>query len=375
MDSMRPEGATAKPHLLSLGPAALKDLSAQWGEPAFRGAQLAHWVYQERIFAPDAMSNLPKAFRTRLLTEFDCEMPEIKSRLNSADGASKLLLGSERGLIEAVILRYEGRTSLCVSSQVGCKLACSFCQTGKLGFVRHLSAAEILCQYALADTIVRAEGRRISHVVFMGMGEPLDNYDNVVDAVNRLTGKDAFGLSVRNVTVSTSGIVPKIRSLATDVRAALAVSLHATRDDLRTELMPINRKYPLAELKAALIDYQKATNDKLTIEYIMIKDKNCGLREAKELVRFLQGLSVKVNLIPFNAHPGLPYERPSDEDIRAFQLHLAERSIPAPVRYSKGGEVSAACGQLAAKVAESLLQSPLRARVLTPKVQETASIS
>src|SRR5690606_19997020 len=157
----------------------------------------------------------------------------------SQDGSSKLLIASERGLIESVILRYEGRTSLCVSSQVGCKLACSFCQTGKLGFVRHLSAAEILAQYVLADQIVRGEGRRISHVVFMGMGEPLDNYAAVVDAVNRLTGKDAFGLSSRNVTISTSGIVPKIRTLASDVKAALAISLHAARDDLRSELMPI----------------------------------------------------------------------------------------------------------------------------------------
>lgn len=354
-----------RPHLLSLSGAELKAWAKAAGEPGFRGDQLASWVYERRVVDPDAMSNLPGSLRAKLKDAFVTALPEIKDRLESKDGSTKLLLGSNRGLIEAVILRYDGRTSLCVSSQVGCKLACSFCQTGKLGFVRHLSTAEILAQYIIADTIVRPEGRRISHIVFMGMGEPLDNYDNVVTAVKRLVGKDAFGLSNRNVTVSTSGIVPKIKELAKDADCALAVSLHAARDELRTELMPINRKWPLSDLKAALLDYQGVTGDKVTIEYILIKDKNCGIREAKELVRFIHGLRAKVNLIPFNAHPGVPYERPSDEEIRAFQSYLAERSIPAPVRYSKGLDVSAACGQLAAKVAESLGETPLRARVLT----------
>lgn len=362
-----------KPHLLSQGPAELKAWALQAGEPGFRGAQLASWVYERRVVDPDAMSNLPATFRAKLKEAFATDLPEIKDRLESKDGSTKLLLASDRGLIEAVILRYEGRTSLCVSSQVGCKLACSFCQTGKLGFVRHLTTAEILAQYIIADTIVRPEGRRVSHIVFMGMGEPLDNYDNVVTAVGRLTGKDCFGLSTRNVTVSTSGIVPKIRELAKDADCALAVSLHASRDELRTELMPINRKWSLEDLKAALLDYQKATGDKITIEYILIKDKNCGPREAKELVRFIHGLRAKVNLIPFNAHPGMPYQRPSDDEIRAFQSYLAERSIPAPVRYSKGLDVSAACGQLAAKVADSLALTPLRARVLTPSVAAPTS--
>jgi 23S rRNA (adenine2503-C2)-methyltransferase len=310
------------------------------------------------------MTNLPAALRARLSAELSWQLPEIRSRLDSADGSSKLLLASDRGLIESVILRYDGRTSLCISSQVGCRLACSFCQTGKLGFVRHLSTAEILGQVALADTIVRAEGRRLSHVVFMGMGEPLDNYENVVAATRRLTGKDGFALSARNVTISTSGLAPRIKTLATDVRAALAISLHAAREDLRTELMPINRRYPLPELKEALLHYQKTTGDKLTIEYILIKGKNSGPREAKELVRYLHGLRAKVNLIPFNAHPGLPYERPGEDEIRAFQKYLADRSFAAPVRYSKGLDVSAACGQLAAKEADTLAAAPRRASLL-----------
>ena len=361
--------ATAVPSFLSLAPDALKALLLSWGEPAFRAQQLHDWIYVKRVFSLSSMSNLSASLRQRLATHLDWQLPKIHSQMSGADGSTKLLLESERGFIEAVILRYDGRTSLCVSSQVGCKLACTFCQTGKLGFVRHLTAAEILAQFAIADQIVQPEGRRISHVVFMGMGEPLDNYANVVDAVNRLSGKEAFGLSVRNVTVSTSGLVPQIRTLAHDVRAALAVSLHAARDELRTELMPINRRYPLAELKAALLDYQKDSGDKLTIEYILIKDKNCGLREAKELVKFLHGLRAKVNLIPFNSHPGMPFDRPADEDIRTFQKYLSDRSIAAPVRYSKGLEVSGACGQLAAKVIQSISALPQREAVLNRQVQ------
>lgn len=360
----------SRPSFLTLTPGALKEKLAAMGEPGFRAGQVMDWLFKRRVFDPKAMSNLPAKLREMLETDYDWTLPSIKSRLESADGSTKLLLESERGLIEAVILRYENRTSLCVSSQVGCKLACSFCQTGKLGFVRHLSGSEILAQFALAQTIVAPEERKISHVVFMGMGEPLDNYDAVVQAVNQLTSKDAFALNPKNVTVSTSGIAPKILSLATDAKAALALSLHAARDELRTELMPINRKYPLAQLKEALLAYQKATGDKLTMEYILIKDKNCGIREAKELVKFLHGLRAKVNLIPFNSHPGMPYERPDDDTIRAFQKYLSDRSFAAPVRYSKGLDVSAACGQLAAKVQESLMQTPMRAAVLNKPATE-----
>lgn len=351
-------------HFLSLSPQALSDLVRSWGEPAYRAQQICSWVYEHHAISPDLMSNVPKALKQKLSAELDWRFFELDSRLDSADGSSKLLFKTERGLIEAVILRYEGRVSLCVSSQVGCKLACSFCQTGKLGFVRHLEGWEIAAQYMIAARIVKDEGRRLSHVVFMGMGEPLDNYANVVHAVRLLTGSGGFGLSARHVTVSTSGIVPRIKELAVDARAALAISLHAARDDLRTELMPINRRYDLAALKEALLSYQQATGDKVTIEYIMIRDKNCGLREARELVKFLHGLRAKVNLIPFNAHPGLPYERPAEDDIRAFQQYLADRSIAAPVRYSKGLDVSAACGQLAAKRLGELAAVPARGRVL-----------
>lgn len=364
-----------KPHFLSMSRMEYRDLFKQWSLPGFRADQLAEWVYKKGVRDPEQMSNLSKDLRQKLFLEIDWTLPTIVEKLDSQDGSTKLLLRSAKGqLIESVILRYENRTSLCVSSQVGCKLACDFCQTGKLGFVRHLERAEILSQLFMANQILEAEGLRVTHVVFMGMGEPLDNYDNTVGAANVMMAEDGFFLSARHVTLSTSGLAPEIERLATDSRAALAISLHAARDDLRTRLMPINRRYKLERLKEALLKYQKATDKKITIEYILIKDSNCGLQEAKELVRFLHGLQAKVNLIPFNAHPGLPYLRPSDEDIRLFQKYLADRSIPAPVRYSKGLDVSGACGQLAAKHAEEINSKPERKRLISGMIREAAEL-
>ena len=340
------------------------------GEKKFRAEQIQIWIKQKFVSDPEKMSNLGKNLQTKLLESFDWALPEAVDSLQSEDGSTKLLFKNSFGQkFESVILRYENRISLCVSSQVGCKLACTFCQTGKLGFFKNLTAGEILGQYYAASKIVRAETNennlhRISHVVYMGMGEPLDNYPAVLTSLKMLVGKDEFGLSWRHVTISTSGIAAKIPVLAEDVRVSLAVSLHAPRDELRSELMPINRKYPLEILKDSLKQYQDKTGDIITFEYILIKDKNCGLREAKELVGFLHGMKCKVNLIPFNAHPGLPHERPSPDEIRNFQKYLTERHIPAPVRYSKGLDVSAACGQLAAKTEASLMESPKRLSVV-----------
>ena len=364
-----------KPHFLASKHSEYRELFKAWGLPSYRADQVSQWIYKAAVHDPEQMSNLSKDLRQELFLKIDWSLPEIISCLNSQDGSTKLLLKSQKGhVIETVILRYEGRTSLCVSSQVGCKLACDFCQTGKLGFVRHLDRSEILAQVFLANQILRPEGLRVTHVVFMGMGEPLDNYTHTVSAADVLMEEDGFFLSARHVTLSTSGLAPEIERLATESRAALALSLHAARDELRTSLMPINRRYSLERLKTALLNYQKQTGKKITIEYILIKGKNCGLREAKELVRFLHGLKTKVNLIPFNAHPGMPYERPDEDEIRTFQKYLADRSIPAPVRYSKGLDVSAACGQLAAKHIDDLHTKPARQRLLDrPLPTETAS--
>ena len=352
---------TSKKHYLALSKQDFVDLFKEWGEAKFRANQVHSWIYEKGASSPEEMTNLSKKLRDKLFLELDWYLPEITSKLDSKDGSTKLLLKNrENRSIETVILRYDGRTSLCVSSQVGCKLACDFCQTGKLGFVAHLKKEEILGQMVIANNILKEEGLKVTHVVFMGMGEPFDNYDNAVSAANTMIAEECYNLAARHVTLSTSGLVPKIKALSEESKAALAISLHAARDDLRTQMMPINRKYNLAKLKESLVEYQEKTNRKITIEYILIKDLNCSIREAKDLVKFVHGLKVKVNLIPFNSHPGAEFQRPSDTSIREFQKYLADRSIPAPVRYSKGLDVSAACGQLAAKVAQNLDAKPER---------------
>ncbi|MGE0173048.1 MAG: 23S rRNA (adenine(2503)-C(2))-methyltransferase RlmN [Oligoflexales bacterium] len=359
------------PHVLSFKKKDWEDLLISVGEPAYRAKQLENWIYQKKVLAIESMSNLPKTLRDKIGSQVSAELPEIISRLESEDGTTKLLLrGKKLQSIETVIMRYEDRTSLCVSSQVGCKLACTFCQTGKLGFFRNLSADEILSQYFIADQIVSQEGRRVSHIVFMGMGEPFDNYDNVIQATNRFLDEDGLNLSHKHVTLSTSGIAPKIGQLAYDTKACLALSLHAATDELRSQIMPINRKYSLVELKEELLAYQQATNKKITIEYILIKDVNCSIKEAKALVRYVNGLKVKINLIPFNDHPGVDYKRPDTATIQAFQDYLKSRSLVATVRYSRGLGVSAACGQLAAKTGATLSNMPRRKDILVNATTE-----
>lgn len=353
-----------KQHILQLEHAELSSYLESIGAPRFRANQVWQWLYQKLCLSFDEMSNLSLKLRQNLQEDFSFSLPDIVTKLDSEDGATKLLLKADRGLIETVILRYENRVSVCVSSQIGCRLACSFCQTGKLGIVRSLESWEIIVQVLLAAKIVAAEGRRLSHVVFMGMGEPFDNYKNVISAVNRMIDPECMGMSARQVTVSTSGMVPRIVEFAKDSRAALAVSLHAATDSLRTELMPINKRWDLEKLKQALQTYQSKTGKSITIEYILIHNKNARISDAKALVKFIHGLRCKVNLIPFNDHPGLPYQKPNSDEIRSFQKYLADRSIPAPVRYSKGLNISAACGQLAAKHQQTLHEKPNRESVL-----------
>ncbi len=351
-----------KIHILNLDGDTLNSRLAHLQLPKFRFKQILEWIYHKKILNPNDMSNVPKNIRDELLLHLDFSLPEVFERVDSADGASKLLLKFPQTgqVVETVLMRYENRVSVCVSSQVGCKLSCSFCQTGKLGFFRHLKSHEILAQFFAAELIAQSENRKVTHVVFMGMGEPFDNYDEVMPAVNKMTSPDYFGLTPRNVTVSTSGIAPRIKTFARESKASLALSLHAANEELRTSLMPITRKYDLADLKEALVDYQAVRDEKVTLEYILIQNINDDIKHAKDLVKFIHGLRAKVNLIAFNAHPGLPYERPTEERIRAFQKYLSERSIPAPVRYSLGQDISGACGQLAAKVKDHALDLPSR---------------
>lgn len=349
--------------ILEATPEILSETLKKGGFPRFRAQQVCEWIFTKRVVELDKMSNLPAPLKAYLREQYTWDLPEMVHTLDSEDGTTKMLLRSkDQRVFETVIMRYPKRTTICVSSEIGCKLACSFCQTGKLGFFRHLSAHEILAQFHLAQSVLRE--RSITHVVFMGMGEPFLNYDAVLSATNRLISPEGYGLSSRRVTVSTSGIPQRIVDFSRDSTARLAVSLHAARDEVRTSLMPINRKYPLAELKKALLTYQAATGQKLTIEYILIQNVNISLADAKALVQFLQGLRAKVNLIPFNAHPGLDYERAEEPEILAFQQYLSSRSIPAPVRYSRGLEVSGGCGQLAAKTEGQLADTPARKNVV-----------
>jgi 23S rRNA (adenine2503-C2)-methyltransferase len=343
---------TPNPHFLGLQPELIGKWSESCGHQRYRGDQIAKWIYQFGVCDPDAMSNLPKDLRATMQTGLDWDCGTVLSTQHSEDNATKLLLRTHLGnIIETVILRYEKRTSLCVSSQVGCKLRCTFCQTGKMGFHANLLSEEILLQVFVANRFLETENRKVSHVVFMGMGEPLDNYDNVKSAIAGMTSKHGFSLSPKRITLSTSGIIPALNRFTEEIPVHLAISLHSADEKNRTELMPLNKKYSLEKLKEVLLKYQKKTGNKITLEYILIKDVNSSIADAKKLVRFIHGLRVKVNLIPFNQHPGLPFDRPDDAVMEDFQKYLSDRSIPAPIRYSKGLDVSAACGQLVTEAA------------------------
>ncbi len=324
------------------------------GDKPFRGRQMMDWLYIRHSFSPNEFSNITKNLREKLASEFDWSLPLIDTLLPSDDGSEKILLKLHDGLFaECVLMPSDNRVTLCVSSQVGCRMACTFCQTGKMGLTRNLTMGEILIQVVIANKRLIEKNilnRRVTNIVFMGMGEPLDNYDNVVNACKAFIDPKLFGLSKHKVTVSTSGLIPEIIRLGNDVPVALAISLHTADDTQRSGMMPVNKKYPLEELKKALLEYPIQTRHGITFEYVMIQGSNDSIAHAKKLVKFLHGMKAKVNLIPMNPHPGAVNMVATDYDqMREFQKYLTERSIPAPVRYSRGQDVSAACGQLAAK--------------------------
>lgn len=335
------------------------------GAPAFAARQILHWIFHQQVTDPSLFSNLALPLREKLKQAFLWELPAIDCSLSSADGSEKLLLVTPDKLFtEAVLMPSENRITLCVSSQVGCKMGCTFCQTGKMGFKRNLSSGEILAQILIGNRRLRERGdsREITNIVFMGMGEPLDNYDELVKACRVMIDPAYFGLSKHRVTVSTSGLVPEIRRLAQDLPVRLAISLHSADDVRRSRLMPINRRYPLEVLKEALLDYPAPSRYGITFEYVMIAGENDSITDAKRLVKFLHGIKAKVNLIPMNHFPGSQLSSSEADSIRAFQTYLSDRSIPAPVRYSRGQDVSAACGQLAAKRQEEVDLPPSEVR-------------
>jgi len=339
--------------LVGLSRAELADEIAALGEPAFRARQLWHWLYHRGATDFAAMTSLSKAFRARLAEHFFVGRPDIATAADSADGTRKWLLRFPDGQeVESVHIPEADRGTLCVSSQVGCTLTCRFCHTGTQRLVRNLSATEIVGQIMLArdafgEWPAPEDGRRVTNLVLMGMGEPLYNFDNVAKALKIVMDPEGLSFSRRKITLSTSGVVPMMARCGEELGVNLAVSLHAVRDDLRNELVPLNRKYPLKELIAACRAYPGVHNARrITFEYVMLKDVNDTPADARELVRLLAGIPAKVNLIPFNPWPGAPYERSTPEAIDGFARILMDAHLAAPVRQPRGQDIMAACGQL-----------------------------
>lgn len=329
--------------------------------PAYVSGQILEWIFNKFEIDPHAFSNLSKTLRQQLAAEFRWEPFTVDCNLVSKDTSEKFLLKTyDNQLIEMVIMPYDSRVTLCLSSQVGCRMGCTFCQTGKMGFKRNLSSGEIIAQIIVANRHLRDTGRdsRITNIVFMGMGEPLDNFEEVVKACQLMIDPRYFGLSKSRVTISTSGIVPMIRELGKVLPVRLAISLHTAHDDKRSEMMPINRKYSLQDLKEALLEYPAPNRHGITFEYVMIFGVNDSIADAKKLVAYLHGLKAKVNLIPLNHFPGNAMEASSEASLQEFQRYLSERSIPAPIRYSRGQDISGGCGQLAAKKEDELHLDP-----------------
>ena len=333
----------------------LRAFCAGMSEPAYRGAQLYHALYAERRFDFAQMTNLPAALRERLSHEAQITLPQIKQRYFSQDKSVRYFFAAPSSQekaarpasVEAVFMPSEGRQTICISTQAGCAVDCHFCLTAQLGLVRNLTPGEILAQVLLPLEENKAQLARQTNVVLMGQGEPLLNYDAVMASLRILLDPEGVGLSPKHVTLSTSGIVPGIERLAQEkVRPKLAVSLNASNDEQRDALMPINHKYPLATLLEACRRYPLRPWERLTFEYVLLGDVNDSPEDARRVVRLLAHLKAKVNLIPWN--PGeLPYHEPSAERTEEFRRVLAEKGVPVFVRYSRGRDVMAACGQLA----------------------------
>ena len=350
----------AKTNLLGLDRDGLQRFLATLGEKPFRVRQLMQWIFQRGVADFGLMTDLSKDLREKLAEVAEVRAPEVVSDAPSADGTHKWLLRMDAAQgIETVYIPDDERGTLCISSQVGCALDCAFCSTGKQGFNRDLSTAEIVGQvWHAARALGQFErdaanpsGRRITNVVLMGMGEPLMNYDRVLPALKLFMDDFAFGLSKRKVTLSTSGVVPGIDRLTADVDVALALSLHAANDALRDRLVPVNRKWPIAEVIAACRRYVDARPHRhVLIEYVMLDGVNDTDQHARELVRVCSKLPVKVNLIPFNPFPGTEFGRSSEERIAAFRALLRAKDIITTTRRTRGGDIDAACGQLAGKV-------------------------
>ncbi|HEY9143199.1 MAG TPA: 23S rRNA (adenine(2503)-C(2))-methyltransferase RlmN [Arenimonas sp.] len=361
-----PDGqAGARVNLFDLDREGLERFFAETlGEKRLRAHQIMKWMYHQHVTDFGQMTDVGKALRSRLEQHCEIRPPNVVLDQGSADGTHKWLLGMDTSnSIETVFIPDKGRGTLCVSSQVGCGLNCQFCSTATQGFNRNLSTAEIIGQVWVASKHLGNKthlNRKLTNVVMMGMGEPLLNFDNVVRAMSLMRDDLGFGLANKRVTLSTSGLVPMIDRLAEESDVSLAVSLHAPNDELRTELIPLNKKYPVAELMESCVRYlrRKKKGDSVTFEYTLMKGVNDSPATARELAKLMKSFSNKmqysdagkVNLIPFNPFPGTRFERSGEEDIRAFQKILLDAGVLAMVRRTRGDDIDAACGQLKGQV-------------------------
>jgi 23S rRNA (adenine2503-C2)-methyltransferase len=336
-----------RPHLLDVSPADLQGWLAEHGQQAFRGRQIWHWVFHRRAFEFDQMSDLPKSLRTQLADAFRLCVTTIVTKTESKDGTEKLLIRlPDGGEVECVLLRDGVRRSICVSSQVGCAMGCVFCASGLDGVERNLTRGEILEQMLLLQSRLDAD-ERLSHIVMMGMGEPLANLDRVLGALEMARHDDGLGISPRRITISTVGLPPAIDRLAAHgVPYNLAVSLHAPNDPLRSQLVPVNRNIGLAAVLDAADRYFAANGRRLTFEYVLLGGVNDGPEQARELVQLLKHRTVMLNVIPYNPVAGLPYQTPSQRSIADFRQTLEAGGVNVKFRQRKGGEIDAACGQL-----------------------------
>ena len=321
------------------------------GQPAFRAKQIFHWLHQKLVTEFSAMTDQPKALLAKLEEEYYIAAPVIQRRQQSKDGTVKYLFRLADGnCIETVVMRYNYGNTVCVSTQVGCRMGCRFCASTQAGRVRNLEAGEIAAEIYAAQKDI---GERISHIVLMGIGEPLDNFDNVMDFLTIISSPEGVNIGMRNISLSTCGIVPQIDKLAEKkLQLTLSISLHAPNNAMRSQMMPVNDAYPVEELIAACRRYQKATGRRISFEYSMVRGVNDSPATAKELAKLIRGMGAHVNLIPINPVDGSPYSATDAENVKRFQNMLTELGVNATVRRRLGSDISAACGQLRREAAK-----------------------
>ncbi len=366
--------ANGEPNLAGLDRRGLRALFVGMGEKPFRAGQVMKWIHRRGALDPRAMTDLGLGLRARLAAQTRIAFPEFADERVSADGSRKWTVRTAGGSqVETVFIPEAGRGTLCVSSQAGCALDCGFCATGRQGFGGDLAAAEIVGQLRLADRrLAEAGAGPVSNVVLMGMGEPLLNFENVMAAVSIMMDDCAYGLSKRRVTISTAGVAPAIRRMIGRTDASLAVSLHAPDDELRTRLMPVNRRWPIRDVLDAARAYCDSLPDRRTpwIEYTLIRGVNDGPRRARELAALLRGFPCKINLIPFNPFDAVAFERPGATAVGAFRRILREAGFTATVRTTRGEDIGAACGQLTGAVADRTRRAERRAAAAIPAAAE-----